>query len=50
VYWHPVGAEDDDLLVTRDIFPLDRAFEAVRQSLSEERAHQDRLASVFYCA
>src|SRR5690349_10340552 len=22
VYWHPVGAEDNDLLVTRDIFPL----------------------------
>ncbi len=24
VYWHPVGAEDADLLVTRDIFPLNR--------------------------
>ena len=22
VYWHPVGAEDEDFLVTRDIFPL----------------------------
>ena len=22
VYWHPVGAEDGDLLVTREIFPL----------------------------
>jgi uncharacterized Fe-S cluster-containing radical SAM superfamily protein len=50
VYWHPVGAEDDDLLVTRSIFPLASAFDAVRQSLAEERAHQDRLASVFYCA
>jgi pyruvate-formate lyase-activating enzyme/TusA-related sulfurtransferase len=26
VYWHPVGAEDTDLLVTRDIFPLASAF------------------------
>ena len=22
VFWHPVGAEDDDLLVSREIFPL----------------------------
>ena len=50
VYWHPVGAEDDDLLVTRTIFPLADAFDAVRRTLGEERAHQDRLASVFYCA
>ena len=50
VYWHPVGAEDDDLLVTRDIFPLADAFAAVRRSADEQRAHADRLASVFYCA
>jgi hypothetical protein len=28
VYWHPVGAEDADLLVTRDIFPLSETFAA----------------------
>lgn len=50
VYWHPVGAEDEDLLVTRDIFPLAAAFDAARRSLDDERAHAVRLASVFYCA
>jgi pyruvate-formate lyase-activating enzyme len=50
VYWHPVGAQDDDLLVTRDIFPLAHAFDAVRRSLDEQRARQDRIASIFYCA
>ena len=50
VYWHPVGAEDDDLIVTQEIFPLADAFQAMRQGLADERAHRDRLASIFYCA
>ena len=50
VYWHPVGADDDDLLVTREIFPLADSFEAVREHLARERSHSDRLASVFHCA
>lgn len=50
VYWHPVGADDDDMLVTRDVFPLADAFAAVRAHLARERAHGDRLASVFHCA
>lgn len=50
VYWHPVGADDADLLVTRDVFPLASAFEAVRAHLARESAHGDRLASVFHCA
>jgi pyruvate-formate lyase-activating enzyme len=50
VYWHPVGAEDEDLLVTRELFPLARAFEAVREALASERAHSERLAAVFHCA
>lgn len=50
VYWHPVGAEDEDLLVTPNIFPLAAAFDAARRSLEHERAHAGRLASVFYCA
>src|SRR6185437_9490132 len=29
VYWHPVGAEDADLLVTQEIFPLSQSFAAV---------------------
>lgn len=50
VYWHPVGADDADLLVTRDVFPLADAFEAVRQHVVRERAHGDRVAAVFHCA
>jgi pyruvate-formate lyase-activating enzyme/TusA-related sulfurtransferase len=50
VYWHPVGAEDDDLLVTRDIFPLADAFAAARRAWERERAHADRLAAIFNCA
>ncbi|HEX3523908.1 MAG TPA: hypothetical protein VHT52_17705, partial [Stellaceae bacterium] len=50
VYWHPVGAEDVDLLVTSDIFPLVEAFAAVRRAFDREREHQRRLASIFNCA
>jgi pyruvate-formate lyase-activating enzyme/TusA-related sulfurtransferase len=50
VYWHPVGAEDDDLLVTRNIFPLAAAFVAVRRAFERESEHQRRLARIFNCA
>jgi hypothetical protein len=50
VYWHPVGAEDADLHVTPDIFPLAAAFEAARAAVEREREHATRLASIFYCA
>jgi pyruvate-formate lyase-activating enzyme/TusA-related sulfurtransferase len=50
VYWHPVGAEDKDLLVTRDIFPLADAFAAARRAWERERAHAHRLAAIFNCA
>lgn len=50
VYWHPVGADDEDMLVTPEIFPLADAFDAVRRHLDRERAHGDRLAAVFHCA
>jgi uncharacterized radical SAM superfamily Fe-S cluster-containing enzyme/TusA-related sulfurtransferase len=50
VYWHPVGAEDNDLLVTRDIFPLAAAFAAVRRAFEQENEHQRRLARIFNCA
>ncbi|MBI2833857.1 MAG: radical SAM protein [Acidobacteria bacterium] len=50
VYWHPVGAEDADLLVTREMFPLAAAFDAVRRTAEEEQRFQARLASIFYCA
>lgn len=50
VYWHPVGAEDDDLLVTREIFPLSESFAAVRRAFMREHAHSNTLARIFNCA
>ena len=50
VYWHPVGAEDNDLLVTRDIFPLSESFAAVRTAFDREREHANKLARIFNCA
>ncbi|HYZ73349.1 MAG TPA: hypothetical protein VE641_09745, partial [Chthoniobacterales bacterium] len=50
VYWHPVGADDPDLLVTPNIFPLAEAFAAVRRAFQHESEHGRRLASIFNCA
>jgi pyruvate-formate lyase-activating enzyme/TusA-related sulfurtransferase len=50
VYWHPVGAEDRDLLVTPAIFPLAEAFAAVRRAFERETTHRRRLATIFNCA
>jgi len=50
VYWHPVGAEDSDLLVTPDIFPLSESFAAVRRALDREGEHANKLARIFNCA
>lgn len=50
VYWHPVGAEDADLLVTRDIFPLSQSFAAVRRAFDREGEHANKLAKIFNCA
>ena len=50
VYWHPVGAEDADLLLTRDIFPLAEAFAAARRAFDGENEHRRRLATIFNCA
>jgi uncharacterized Fe-S cluster-containing radical SAM superfamily protein len=50
VYWHPVGAEDEDLLVTRDIFPLAESFAAVHRALDREGEHAHKLARIFNCA
>jgi pyruvate-formate lyase-activating enzyme len=50
VYWHPVGAEDADLLVTRDIFPLAESFAAVRRAFDREGGHVNKLARIFNCA
>ena len=50
VFWHPVGAEDADLLVTREIFPLGEAFTAVHRAFDRESQHRRRLATIFNCA
>ena len=50
VFWHPVGAEDEDLLVSHDIFPLADSFAAVRRAFDREFEHQRRLARIFNCA
>jgi pyruvate-formate lyase-activating enzyme/TusA-related sulfurtransferase len=50
VYWHPVGAEDADLLVTRNIFPLSESFAAVRRAFDREGEHANRLARIFNCS
>jgi pyruvate-formate lyase-activating enzyme/TusA-related sulfurtransferase len=50
VFWHPVGAEDDDLLVSRHIFPLVESFAAVRRAFDREYEHERRLATIFNCA
>jgi sulfatase maturation enzyme AslB (radical SAM superfamily) len=50
VYWHPVGATDDDFFVMSEPLPLARALEAVRMAWEEERRFATTLASVFHCA
>jgi sulfatase maturation enzyme AslB (radical SAM superfamily) len=50
VYWHPVGAEDADMFVTREIFPLAESFAAVRRAFEQENVHSHRLAKIFNCA
>ncbi|MBA2639318.1 MAG: radical SAM protein [Nocardioidaceae bacterium] len=50
VYWHPVSADHDDQLVTRDIFPLQEAITEVRRRFTEQRAHATAAAQWFPCA
>jgi hypothetical protein len=50
VFWHPVGAEDADLLVTPHIFPLSECFAAVRRAFEREAEHGNKLARIFNCA
>jgi pyruvate-formate lyase-activating enzyme/TusA-related sulfurtransferase len=45
VFWHPVGAEDNDLLVSREIFPLAESFAAVRRAFAIE--NKTDIANIF---
>jgi hypothetical protein len=50
VYWHPVGADHDDQLVTRDLFPLADAIAEVRKRFTAHRARTTAAAQWFPCA
>ncbi len=50
VYWHPVGADHDDQLVTRDLFPLADAIDEVKRRFVAHRAKADAAAQWFPCA
>jgi hypothetical protein len=50
VYWHPVGADHDDQLVTRELFPLGAAIDEVRRRFVEYRRTVDAGADAFPCA
>jgi pyruvate-formate lyase-activating enzyme/TusA-related sulfurtransferase len=50
VFWHPIGAEDADLLVSSEIFPLSDSFAAVRRAFDRETQHERKLAQIFNCA
>ncbi|MFE3450262.1 radical SAM protein [Nonomuraea sp. NPDC059194] len=50
VYWHPVGADHLDQLVTRDIFPLSAAVEEIRRRFVEYRSSANTAAESFPCA
>ncbi|HZG89011.1 MAG TPA: radical SAM protein, partial [Pseudonocardia sp.] len=50
VYWHPVSADHDDQLVTRELFPLRDAIDEVRRRFVELRVRADAAAQWFPCA
>lgn len=49
-YWHPVGADDEDQLVTTEIFPLANTIARVRDLYREHRRTADHAARAFTCA
>ena len=50
VYWHPVGAEHADQLVTPDIFPLQNTITQAIDTFTEYRADAVSAAQWFPCA
>ncbi len=50
VYWHPVGADHDDQLVTRDLFPLATAITEIQHRFADYRHRTDAAAQRFHCA
>ncbi|MBA3529578.1 MAG: hypothetical protein H0T91_09775 [Propionibacteriaceae bacterium] len=50
VYWHPVAADHDDHLGTREIFPLSPVIAEVRRRFVEHGNRADAAARRFPCA
>jgi pyruvate-formate lyase-activating enzyme len=50
VYWHPVAADDEDMLITRTPFPLTEAVDKVRALFFEQQRKADAIAEAFVCA
>lgn len=50
IYWHPVAADHDDQLVTREIFPLAAAISQVRRRFVEYQQRAATAAAWFPCA
>lgn len=50
VFWHPVGADHDDQLVTRDLFALRDAIEETRRLLVLHGTRADAAVQWFPCA
>jgi pyruvate-formate lyase-activating enzyme len=50
VYWHPVGADHQDQLVTLELFPLRTAIDEVRRRFTEYRRTVAEGAERFPCA
>jgi pyruvate-formate lyase-activating enzyme len=50
VYWHPIAADHEDQLVSRELFPLKTAIDQVRARFVEHRMRADAAAAWFPCA
>lgn len=50
IYWHPVSADDEDQLISRQIFPLKDAIDEVTARFSAYRTRADESAQWFSCA
>jgi len=50
VFWHPVGADDPDMMVAAEVIPLASALERVRERREEQMEREAQAASEFTCA
>ena len=50
VYWHPVAADDEDMLISATPFPLAGAIDQVRTLFLAQQQKADALAEAFVCA